>query len=79
MAGDFNVVRFPMECSKGGRLTSSKRRFFEIIEDLELRDLHLFKEVLALGGGGGGGLNNQSNSRLNWFLVYVVEGGKLQG
>ncbi|RVW88260.1 putative methyltransferase C3H7.11 [Vitis vinifera] len=37
VAGDFNVVRFPMECSKGGRLTSSKRRFFEIIEDLELR------------------------------------------
>ena len=37
MAGDFNVVRFPMECSKGGKLTSSKRRFFEIIKDLELR------------------------------------------
>ena len=41
VAGNINVVRFPMECSKGGRLTSSKRRFFEIIEDLELRDLPL--------------------------------------
>ena len=38
---DFNVVRFPMECSRGGRLTFSMRRIFEIIEDLELKDLPL--------------------------------------
>ena len=37
MAGNYNVVRLPMECSKGGRLTSSMRRFSEIIKDLELR------------------------------------------
>ena len=32
VAGDFNVVRFPVECSRGGRLTCSMRRFSEIIE-----------------------------------------------
>lgn len=65
VAGDFNVVRFLVECSKGGRLTCSMRRFSEIIENLELRDL-------PLQGGSDtwrGGLNNQSNSRLDWFLV----------
>ena len=41
MADDFNVVRFPMECSRGGRLTFSMRRIFEIIEDLELKNLPL--------------------------------------
>ena len=32
VAGDFNVVRFPVECSRGGRLTCSMRRFSKIIE-----------------------------------------------
>ena len=41
MAGDFNVVRFPVESSMRGRLTYSMKRFLEIIEDLELRDLPL--------------------------------------
>ena len=41
MPGDFNVVRFPVESNKGGILTYSMRRFLEIIEDLELRDLPL--------------------------------------
>ena len=38
MAGDFNVVRFPVESSRGDRLTYLMRRFSETIEDLELRD-----------------------------------------
>ncbi|RVW51702.1 hypothetical protein CK203_066562 [Vitis vinifera] len=65
VAGDFNVVRFPVESSRGGRLSFSMRRFSEIIEDLELRDL-------SLQGGSftwKGGLNNQSHSRLDRFLV----------
>ena len=41
VASDFNVVRFPVECSRGGKLTYSMRRFSEIIEDLKLRDLPL--------------------------------------
>ena len=65
VAGDFNVVRFPEENSRRGRLTYSMRRFLEIIEDLELR-------VLPLHGGSftwKGGLNNQSHSRIDRFLV----------
>ena len=41
VARDFNVVRFLVESSRGGRLSFSMRRFSEIIEDLELRDLSL--------------------------------------
>ena len=41
VAGDFNVVRFPIKSSRGGRLSASMRRFLDIMEDLELRDLSL--------------------------------------
>ena len=41
VAGDFNVVRFPIKSSRGGRLSASMRRFLDIMEDLELRDLPL--------------------------------------
>ena len=41
IGGDFNMVRFPRECSKGSSLSSSMRRFSKVIEDLELRDLPL--------------------------------------
>ncbi|RVW47336.1 hypothetical protein CK203_090338 [Vitis vinifera] len=44
---DFNMIRFPTEWSRGGRLSPSMRRFTEVIEELELRDL-------PLQGGGGG-------------------------
>ena len=54
MAGDFNVVRFPVESNKGGRLTYSMRIFSEIIEDLELRDLPLQGDSFTWKGG----LNN---------------------
>ena len=39
--GDFNVIRFPNERSRERRLTESMRRFFEVIEELALRDLPL--------------------------------------
>lgn len=38
---DFNITRFPMEWNKSSRLSSTMRRFSEIIEELELRDLPL--------------------------------------
>ncbi|RVW26431.1 hypothetical protein CK203_086137 [Vitis vinifera] len=62
---DFNLVRFPEERSRGGGLTASKRRFSEVLEDLELRD------YLLMGGPftWRGGLNNQVQSRLDRFLV----------
>ncbi|WKA01533.1 hypothetical protein VitviT2T_019813 [Vitis vinifera] len=65
VAGDFNMVRFPVESSRRGRLTSSMRRFLEIIEDLELRDLPLHGGFFTWNGG----LNNQSHSRIDQFLV----------
>ncbi|RVW70198.1 hypothetical protein CK203_051513 [Vitis vinifera] len=41
VGGDFNVTRFPSEHSRGGRMASTMRRFLEVIDDLELRDLPL--------------------------------------
>lgn len=41
VAGYFNMIIFPMERSRGGRLSFAMRRFFEVVEDLELRDLPL--------------------------------------
>ena len=61
MPGDFNVVRFPVESNKGGRLTYSMRRFSEIIEDLELKNLPLQEGSFTWKGG----LNNQSHFRLD--------------
>ena len=41
IGGDFNVIRFPSERSRDGRVSSSMRRFSEVIDDLDLRDLPL--------------------------------------
>ena len=41
MVSDFNVIRFPTKCNRGGKLTYVMRRFSEVIKDLELRDLTL--------------------------------------
>ena len=65
VARDFNVVRFPCESSRGGRLTISMGRFTEIMEDLELRDLPLQGGVFSWRGG----LNSQSKSWLDRFLI----------
>ncbi|RVW81929.1 hypothetical protein CK203_033220 [Vitis vinifera] len=43
---DFNMIRFPFERSRGGHLSPTMRRFSEVVEELELRDL-----PLHLGGG----------------------------
>ena len=39
IAGDFNMIRFPFERSRGGRLSQAMRRFSEVVEELDLRDL----------------------------------------
>ena len=41
VAGDFNITRYTEERSGKGRLTGGMRRFLNVIEDLELRDLLL--------------------------------------
>ena len=41
MAGDFNITRFTEERCGGSRLTWRMRRFSDVIEDLELRNLPL--------------------------------------
>ena len=41
------------------------RRFFEVIDDLDLKDLPLLGDAFTWTGG----LNNGSTSRLNHFLV----------
>ncbi|RVW56016.1 LINE-1 reverse transcriptase-like [Vitis vinifera] len=65
VGGDFNMIRYPEERSRGGELSASMRRFTEVVEDLELRDYPLQGGLFTWRGG----LNNQSQSRLDRFLV----------
>ncbi|RVW53836.1 Trafficking protein particle complex II-specific subunit 120-like [Vitis vinifera] len=65
IGGDFNVVRFPSERSRVGRLTGSMRRFSEVIEELALKDLPLHGGLFTWSGG----LNGLSRSRLDRFLI----------
>ena len=51
VVGDFNAIRFPEERSKGGSLNSAMRRFYEVLEDLELRDLPLQGGIFTWSGG----------------------------
>ena len=65
IGGDFNEVLFPNERSRGGRLSNSMRRFSDILNDLDLRDLPLQGGPYTWSGG----LNGSSMSRLDRFLV----------
>ncbi|RVW50375.1 hypothetical protein CK203_086395 [Vitis vinifera] len=51
VGGDFNLVRFPEERSRGGGLTATMRRFSEVLEDLELRDYPLRGGPFTWRGG----------------------------
>ncbi|RVX03896.1 hypothetical protein CK203_021616 [Vitis vinifera] len=65
VGGDFNMVRYPEERGRGGGLSVSMRRFTEVVKDLELRDYPLQGGPFTWRGGE----NNQSQSRLDRFLV----------
>ena len=65
VAGDFNSILSPEERSRGGSLNSNMRRFSEVIEDLELKDLPLVGGLFTWNGG----VNSQSFSRPDRFLV----------
>ncbi|RVW24688.1 Transposon TX1 uncharacterized 149 kDa protein [Vitis vinifera] len=65
IGGDFNVIRFPSERSRVGRLSGSMKRFSEVLDELALRDLPLQGVPYTWSGG----LNGQSRSRLDRFLI----------
>ncbi|RVW89101.1 putative ribonuclease H protein [Vitis vinifera] len=75
IGGDFNMIRFPNEWRRGGRLSPSMRRFSEVIDDLDLRDLPLQGGPFTWSGG----LNNQAMSRLDRFLVSEDWEGHFNG
>ena len=51
IGGDFNMIRFPNESRRAGRLSSSMRRFSEVIDDLDLR-VSLYRGVHSPGAEG---------------------------
>ncbi|RVX05984.1 hypothetical protein CK203_018664 [Vitis vinifera] len=65
VAGDFNAILSPEERSRGWSFNSDMRRFVEVIEELQLKDLTLFGGPFTWSGG----VNNQTMSRLDRFLV----------
>ena len=65
VGGDFNEILSPDERSKGGRISNSMRRYADILNDLELRDLPLQGGPFTWRGG----LNGRSKSRLDRFVV----------
>ena len=64
LGGDFNDIRFPGERNREGRIQRSMRRFSQIIDELELKDLPIQRGQYTWKGG----LNNQRMARLNRFL-----------
>ena len=66
IGGDFNVIRFPNERKRVGKISTSMRRFSEVIEELEL------KEPPVQGGWftWGSGINGSRRARLDRFLVF---------
>ena len=65
VGGDFNVIRFLEERNRVDKISSSMRRFSQIINELELMDLPLQGGSFTWRGG----LINQRMTRLDWFLV----------
>ena len=65
LGGYFNIIIFQREMSRQGRLTTTMRRFAQIIDELGLVDLSLQGGLFTWSGGH----NNQSWARLDKFLV----------
>ena len=65
LGGHFNENLFPTERSRGGRISSTTRRFSDIINELGLRDLPLQGGPFTWRGG----RNGRAISRLDRFLV----------
>ena len=65
IGGDFNEIRFPTERNRERRIMSSMRRFSQMIDELELKDLPLQGGMYTWKGG----LNNQRMARLDRYLI----------
>ena len=65
LGGDFKVVRFPRERNRASSLTGPMRRFSQVIDDLELKDLALRVGTYTWKEG----LGNQRMAKLDRFLV----------
>ena len=78
IGGDVNVTRFPNERNRERRILSSMRRFSQVMEKFELKDLPLQRGPYTWKGG----LNSQRMTRLDRFLVTeaweVLFGGARQ-
>lgn len=61
VAGDFNVIRSPLEKVSGGHETKSMRRFNDFIEGSQLMDPPLVNERFTWA-------NNRARSRIDRFL-----------
>ena len=65
IGGDFNIITFPSERNREGRLSGSMRRFSQVLDDLELKDLPLQGGLFTWKGGP----SNTRMARLDRFLV----------
>ena len=65
IGGDFNVLRFPGKINREGRWTGAMRRFSQIIDELELKDVPLQEGVFTWTSGP----RNQIIARLDRFLI----------
>ena len=65
IGGDFNIFRFPWERNREGRISRDMRRFTQVIEEMELKEVPLPGGFFTWRGG----LNNQRMARLDRFLV----------
>ncbi|RVW37140.1 hypothetical protein CK203_111972 [Vitis vinifera] len=65
LGGDFNTTLYHAERNRTGRITSTMRRFAQIIDELGLVDIPLQGGSFTWSGG----LNNQSQARLDRFLA----------
>ena len=65
VGGDFNLVRFLEERSRGDGLTASMRRFSKVLRGFGVEGFSLMGGTFTWRGG----LNNQVQSRLDRFLV----------
>ena len=51
LGGDFNIIRFPGERNREGRITRGMITFSQVIDDLEVKDIPLQGDLFTWRGG----------------------------